>query len=57
MVNPDFMYNDDFYGFFNNRKELILQRIENAIKKQIPRELIIEEEGEFVDNLIEDDET
>jgi len=51
------MYNDDFYGFFNNRKELILQRIENAIKKQIPRELIIEEEGEFVDNLIEDDET
>ena len=56
VVCPEFMYNDDFYGFFNNRKELILQRIENAIKKQIPREQVIEEEGEFVDNMIEEDE-
>ena len=56
VVYPEFMYNDDFYGFFNNRKELILQRIENAMKKQIPREQVIEEEGEFVDNMIEEDE-
>ena len=56
VVIPDFMYSDDFYGFFNSRKELILQRIENAMKKQIPREQIVEEEGEFVDNLIEEDE-
>jgi len=56
VVNPDFMYKDDFYGFFVSRKELILQRIENAMKKQIPREQVVEEEGEFVDNLIEEDE-
>jgi hypothetical protein len=56
VVNPDFMYNDDFYGFFNDRKELILQRIENAMKKQIPRDMVIEEEGKFVDNSIENDE-
>ena len=56
VVNPDFMHNDDFYGFFNNRKELILQRIENAMKKQIPREQIIEEEGEFIDNVVEEED-
>ncbi len=50
------MYKDDFYGFFNNRKEQILQRIEKAIGKQIPRDQLIEEEGKFVDNSIEDDE-
>ncbi len=56
VVSPDYMYKDDFYGFFNNRKEQILQRIEKVIGKQIPREQLIEEEGEFVDNSIEDDE-
>lgn len=56
LVSPDYMYKDDFYGFFNNRKEQILQRIEKAIGKQIPRDQLIEEEGKFVDNSIEDDE-
>jgi len=56
VVNPDYMYNDDFYGFFNNRKELILQRIENAMKKPIPRKQLIEEEGVLVDHMIEEDE-
>ncbi|MGB4491165.1 MAG: DUF262 domain-containing protein [Bacteroidales bacterium] len=56
LVSPDYMYEDDFYGFFNNRKEQILQRIEKAIGKQIPRDQLIEEEGKFVDNSIEDDE-
>lgn len=56
VVNPDLMYKDDFYGFFSNRKELILQRIEKAIGKQILRGKTIEEEGKFVDNTIEDDE-
>lgn len=56
VVSPDYMYKDDFYGFFNNRKEQILQRIEKAIGKQIPRDQLIEEEGKFVDNSIEDDE-
>ncbi len=56
VVSPDYMYKDDFYGFFNNRKEQILQKIEKAIGKQIPRDQLIEEEGKFVDNSIEDDE-
>jgi Uncharacterized conserved protein len=56
VVSPDSMYKDDFYGFFNNRKEQIIQRIEKVIGKQIPREQLIEEEGKFVDNSIEDDE-
>lgn len=56
VVSPDFMYNDDFYSFFNNRKEQILQRIEKVIGKQIPRGQLIEEEGKYVDNVIEDDE-
>ena len=50
------MYKDDFYGFFSNRKEQILQRIERAMGKQIPREQMMEEEGRFVDNTIEDEE-
>jgi len=51
VVNPRFMYNDDFYGFFEDRKESILLRIENAMKKQIPRKQSTEEEGEFIDDL------
>jgi hypothetical protein len=50
------MYKDDFKGFFANRKEQILQRIEKAIGKPIHREQLIEEEGKFIDNAIEDDE-
>jgi hypothetical protein len=55
LLNPDFLYNDDFYGFFYNRKEQILQKIEKAMGKQIPREQVIEEEGTFVDNALDDD--
>jgi len=51
VVNPEFMYKDDFYGFFTDRKELILQRIEKAMKKQILREQSIEEEGTFNDDI------
>ena len=56
VVKPDFLYNDDFYGFFDNRKEQILLRIEKAMGKKIPRDQIIEEEGKFIENTIEDDE-
>lgn len=49
VVNPHFMYGDDFYGFFSDRKERILQRIEKAMGKQIHREQIIEEEGVFIE--------
>jgi len=55
VVNPAFMYGDDFYGFFSDRKEQILKRIENAMGKQIPREQLIEEEGKFVDNTVDND--
>ena len=49
-VNPDYMYNDDFYNFFTDRKEQILQKIEKAMKKQILREQYIEE-GEYVEEI------
>lgn len=49
VVSPDLMYSDDFNGFFADRKEQILQRIEQAMGKPIAREQIIQEEGVFVD--------
>ena len=55
-VNPEFLYNDDFYRFFDNRKELIIQKIEKAMGKTIHREQIIEKEGKFIGGLFEDDE-
>jgi len=42
IVDPKFLYNDDFYGFFSDRKEKILQKIEKAMGKQIPRDKFIE---------------
>ncbi|GEM_PF-3385861 len=56
VVNPDFMYKDDFYGFFNDRKEQILQRIEKAMGKIIPRDQAVLEEGVYVDNTIDEDD-
>jgi len=56
VVNPEAMYADNFYEFFNHRKEQILLRIENMMGKQIPREQFIDEEGKFADDTIEDDE-
>ena len=55
VVNPEFMYQDDFYGFFNDRKEQILQRIEGAMGKTISREQTIEEER-FVEDSDEDND-
>ena len=37
LVNIEFLYRDDFYGFFNDRKERLLQKIEKAMGKKIPR--------------------
>lgn len=56
VVNPDMLYNDDFYGFFKDRKEQILQRIEKAMGKTIAREQVNGEEGVFVDDGGSDDE-
>lgn len=48
VVSPEFMYKDDFYGFFSDRKERILQKIEKAIGKMIVREQEIMEEGVYI---------
>lgn len=51
VVNPDAMYRDDFYGFFTERKEKILQKIEAAMGKNIAREQGLIEEGNFVEDI------
>lgn len=56
VVNPVYLYNDDFKGFFLDRKEQIIRRIEKAMDKTIPREQIMEEEGNFIDNSIDNNE-
>ncbi|HUW08067.1 MAG TPA: DUF262 domain-containing protein [Williamwhitmania sp.] len=50
VVAPEFMYSDDFYGFFNNRKNQILNRIEQAMGKTIARDQAIYEEGQFINS-------
>ena len=50
VVNPDYLYANDFYGFFNDRKEQIIQRIEKAMGKTIVRDMSLTEEGSFVDD-------
>lgn len=50
VITPQFIYNDDFMGFFYDRKEQILQRIERAMNKSIPRDLTIVDEGKFIEN-------
>jgi len=57
VVNPEFMYKDDFKGFFNDRKERILQKIEKAMGKAIMREQSLTEEGEYVNDEEFADET
>ncbi len=53
VVDPDLMYTDDFYGFFSDRKERILQKIEQAMGKMIVRDQDVQEEGEFIENSID----
>jgi len=50
VVNPAFMVQDDFYGFFNDRKERILIKIEKAMGKVIVREQEITEEGIYIND-------
>ncbi len=56
VVNPEFMQKDDFPGFFRDRKEKILQRIETAMGKTIAREQVIQEEGTVNDSEEETDD-
>ena len=53
-LNPDFLYADDFNGFFADRKERILSKIEAAMGKPIVRDQTESEEGKFIDNDIEE---
>lgn len=55
VLDPKFMYGDDFKGFFIDRKEKILQRVEKAMNKAIQRDLIAAEEGIFIDVESEED--
>jgi hypothetical protein len=50
VLSPKFMYSNDFKGFFNDRKELIIQKIEEAMNKKIPRGEVQLEEGVFLDD-------
>ena len=51
------MYQDDFNGFFNDRKERILLKIEKAMGKTILREQTLSEEGEYMNDEEFTDET
>ena len=57
VVSPEFMYQDEFNAFFNDRKERILQKIEKAMGKSIMREQSISEEGEYKNDEEPIDET
>jgi hypothetical protein len=48
VLSPEFMYADDFANFFSDRKEKILQRIEKAMNKSIPRGTMQTEEGIYL---------
>ena len=55
VLTPEFMYADNFRAFFNDRKERILQKIEKAMNKTIPRDAQSEEEGVFIDTYVEEE--
>jgi hypothetical protein len=52
-LSPDYLYADDFVGFFNDRKERLLQKIEKAMNKAIPRDETLREEGRYIDEDME----
>jgi hypothetical protein len=47
LIDASYLHADNFYGFFKDRQEKILQKIEQSMGKTIPREIIIDEEGQF----------
>ncbi|HHU75864.1 MAG TPA: hypothetical protein GXZ24_03065 [Firmicutes bacterium] len=49
ILTPGFLYTDDFEGFFNDRKEKLLQRIERAMNKSIPRGAVPVEDGTYIE--------
>ncbi len=57
VVTPEFMYKDDFYGFFDDRKEQIIQRIEQAMGKPILRDQPLPEDELVIDKSSEEEDT
>lgn len=55
VLAPEFMHADDFINFFSDRKEKILQRIEKAMNKAIPRDVLQIEEGVYIADEIEEE--
>lgn len=55
VLSPEFLCADDFENFFSDRKEKILQRIEKAMNKPIPREAVQAEEGVYIDEDVEEE--
>lgn len=57
LVNPDLVRVDDFYAFFEDRKERILQRIEQVMGKPIVRDTKINsDEGVFAEEDLTDND-
>ena len=56
VVNPEFMYVDDFYDFFTDRKNRILTKIEDAMCKKIVRDQQDQEEGQFIDVTVDEED-
>jgi len=54
VLSPEYLYQDDFKNFFNDRKEKILDRIEKAMNKSIPREVEQIEEGVYIEDEIDE---
>ena len=54
-LNSELLRNDDFIGFMNARKELILRMIEVATGKSIPRGEEFAEEGLYIPDDSNDD--
>ncbi len=55
VLEPELLYKDDFEHFFLDRKEKILQRIEKAMNKSIPREELLTEEGVYINEDTEEE--
>jgi hypothetical protein len=56
LVDIKDLRSDDFYSFFNNRKESILIKIEKAMNKKIIRDAANEENGEYLGDDYEETE-
>lgn len=53
VLSPEYLYQDNFESFFDDRKEKILDRIEKAMNKSIPREVEQIEEGVYIEDEID----